>query len=170
LNYSEILQVTRMSDATGPPTAPPAFDISNMKAGRVKVARKKSVPVKDPDLLPVETKVGCNSDDQPTELSTIQILFGNANMDGSISDSAANLELLKKLWVEIGETTEFDIENIKTTMNLTENSVAFTTLAVCIFNSKYFALSGLGTSISKAERFLCDQKIDFKSMEKKLEL
>ena len=122
-----------MSDATGPPTAPPAFgkydlkftlqwvhatlDISNMKAGRAKAARKKSVPVKDPDLLPVETKVGCNSDDQPTELSTIQILFGNANMDGSISDSAANLELLKKLWVEIGETTELDIENIKTVRN-----------------------------------------------------
>ena len=55
-------------------------------------------------------------------------------------------------------------------LNQTENSIVITTLAVCIFNSKYSNIGGLETSIAKAERFLADKKIDFESFTEKLKL
>ena len=55
-------------------------------------------------------------------------------------------------------------------LNVTENSITFTALAVSIFNSKYSNVGGLNASISKAERFLADRKIDFLSFPEKLKL
>ena len=55
-------------------------------------------------------------------------------------------------------------------LNVTENSITFTALAVSIFNSKYSNVSGLDASISKAERFLADRKIDLQSFSEKLKL
>ena len=55
-------------------------------------------------------------------------------------------------------------------LNEKDNSVAITALAVCIFNSKCSNVDGLKTSISKAERFLADRKIDFDSFTEKLKL
>ena len=55
-------------------------------------------------------------------------------------------------------------------LNEKDSSVAITALAVCIFNSKFSNVDGLKTSISKAERFLADRKIDFESFTEKLKL
>merc|ERR1711953_482977 len=166
---------TKMSDTSGPPTGPPILDTSQMRGGRI--PRKKRNPsAKAADVPPIESEVDepadeiDDADGQESQLTTIQILFGNANVDGSISDSAENLELLKKLWIEIERSSEFNIEEIKTMLNQEENSIAITALAVCIFNSKYSNVGGLDTSISKAERFLADRKIDFESLIEKLKL
>ena len=78
--------------------------------------KKRNASAKTEDCPPIESKVvePDDSESQETEPSTIQILFDNANIDGSISYSAENLELLKKLWTEIGKSSEFNIEEIKT--------------------------------------------------------
>ena len=125
-----------MSDLSGgPPTGPPILgktdrhifmhracflDTSQMKGGRM-LRKKKSTPTKSSDLPPVEAKVECKiedpevfNEDVPVQPSTIQLLFDNANIDGSISDSPETLASLKKLWSEIGNTAEFDLETIKT--------------------------------------------------------
>ena len=94
-----------------------------MRGGRI--PRKKRNPsAKAADVPPIESKVVESADEiygadgQESQLTTIQILFGNANIDGSISDSAENLELLKKLWIEIEKSSEFNIEEIKTVRTL----------------------------------------------------
>ena len=94
-----------------------------MRGGRI--PRKKRNPsAKAADVPPIESKVVepadeiYGADGQESQLTTIQILFGNANIDGSISDSAENLELLKKLWIEIEKSSEFNIEEIKTVRTL----------------------------------------------------
>ena len=83
--------------------------------------KKKSTPAKSLDLPPVEAKVECKvedpevfSEDVQLPPSTIQILFDNANIDGSISDSPETLALLTKLWSEIGNVEEFNLDTIKT--------------------------------------------------------
>ena len=89
--------------------------MSKIKAGRM-MKKKRNASAKTEDCPPIESKVvePDDSESQETEPSTIQILFDNANIDGSISYSAENLELLKKLWTEIGKSSEFNIEEIKT--------------------------------------------------------
>ena len=101
-----------------------------MRGGRIaKKTRKVSAKLSD-DLPILESKAlepeAETLESQPsTQPSTIHILFNNANMDGSISDSAENLELLKKLWTEF-ETAEFNIEGFKTVrilMNMFQKSI-----------------------------------------------
>ena len=99
------------------------LDTSQMKGGRM-LRKKKSTPAKSLDLPPVEAKVEYKIEDpevfsedhqqSSVQPSTIQILFDNANIDGSISDSPETLALLTKLWSEIGNTNDFNLENIKT--------------------------------------------------------
>ena len=89
-----------------------------IQESRIKKTRKVSAKLSD-DLPILESKAhepeAETLESQPsTQPSTIHILFNNANMDGSISDSAENLELLKKLWTEFEKTTEFNIEDFKT--------------------------------------------------------
>ena len=87
------------------------------------IRKKRNASAKVADVPP-ESKVDQPADEiddadgQESQLTTIQILFGNANIDGSISDSAENLELLKKLWIEIEKSSEFNIEEIKTVRTL----------------------------------------------------
>ena len=89
--------------------------MSKIKAGRM-MKKKRNASAKTEDCPPIESKVvePDDSESQETEPSTIQILFDNANIDGSISYSAENLELLKKLGTEIEKSSEFNIEEIKT--------------------------------------------------------
>ena len=86
-----------------------------MKGGRM-LRKKKSTPAKSSDLPPVEAKVECKiedpevfSEEVAVQQSTIQMLFDNANIDGSISDSPETLAVLKKLWSEIGNTNDFNL-------------------------------------------------------------
>ena len=89
-----------------------------MRGGRIaKPTRSRNSRIPEAETL----------ESQPsTQPSTIHILFNNANMDGSISDSAENLELLKKLWAEFEKTTEFNIEDFKTVrilMNMFQQNI-----------------------------------------------
>lgn len=97
-----------------------------MRGGRVPRPKKRTASAKIEDVPPIESKVVEHQDEilysaegHKSQLSTIQILFGNANIDGSISDSSENLELFKKLWIEIEKPSEFNIEEIKTVRILT---------------------------------------------------
>lgn len=87
------------------------------------IKKKRNASAKTEDFPPIESKVvePDDSESKETEQSTIQILFDNANIDGSISYSAENLELLKKLWVEIEKSSAFNIEEIKTVRILLKN-------------------------------------------------
>ena len=96
-----------------------------MRGGRM-MRKKRNASAKAEDVPPIESKVVEPKDEilfsaegHKSQLSTIQILFGNANIDGSISDSSENLELFKKLWIEIEKPSEFNIEEIKTVRILT---------------------------------------------------
>ena len=55
-------------------------------------------------------------------------------------------------------------------LSQSDNSIAVTSLAVSIFHAKYSNVGGLDISISKAERYLADRKIDFKIFAEKLKL
>ena len=101
-----------------------------MRGGRI-AKKTRKVSAKSDDLPILESKAlepeAETLESQPsTQPSTIHILFNNANMDGSISDSAENLELLKKLWTEFEKTTEFNIEDFKTVrilMNMFQQNI-----------------------------------------------
>ena len=90
------------------------------------IRKKRNVSAKTSDTPSMESKVVepeneiDDAEIHESEPTTIQILFNNANIDGSISDSTENLELLKKLWSEIEKTGEFNIEEIKTVRTLIE--------------------------------------------------
>lgn len=87
------------------------------------IKKKRNASAKTEDIPPIESKVvdPDDSESKETEQSTIQILFDNANIDGSISYSTENLELLKKLWAEIEKSSAFNIEEIKTVKILMKN-------------------------------------------------
>ena len=96
-----------------------------MRGGRI-MRKKRNASAKTEDIPPLESKVVepkeeilYSAEGHESQLSTIQILFGNANIDGSITDSTENLELFKKLWIEIEKPSEFNIEEIKTVRILT---------------------------------------------------
>ena len=96
-----------------------------MRGGRI-MRKKRNASAKTEDIPPLESKVVepkeeilYSAEGHESQLSTIQILFGNANIDGSITDSTENLELFKQLWIEIEKPSEFNIEEIKTVRILT---------------------------------------------------
>ena len=80
-----------------------------MVAGRIGKPKKRSVTtakapsIAEPKLEGIEFK----------ESSNIYKLFSNANSDGSLCGSSENIQLMNKLWLEIGKSTPLDIESLK---------------------------------------------------------
>ena len=134
-----------MSDDSGLPAGPPIIckpntfwlysivhtkkivSCENRTFGPIRRCKKKiNVSTESSDDHSIESKILEPQDEiLESQPSAIQILFNNPNLDGSISDSAENLELQKKLSTEF-ETAEFNIEGFKTVrilMNMFQKNI-----------------------------------------------